>query len=138
MVTVDGLSPTYYWHIVPEKNVIAIDPDTPEYAIIWAYDKGDTTVDGIHPPYQVPEKRCYIGWHTTMPYDAVSEDMLKVFDNAIVWAAGFDPLAPPETEPVAEEPDVVDVPTPVDVVSPKTADIMLVMVALSAGATVLA
>lgn len=69
-----------------------------------------------------------------MPYDAVSEDMLKIFDNAIIWAAGIYPLAPPETEPVTEEPEIVDEPSPVDTLSPQTADVIFITVSLAAGA----
>lgn len=136
IVPEEGLSPapTYCWHVVPEKNAIAVDPDAPDRAVIWAYEKGDTTVDGLHAPYQVPEKRAGINWHTTMPYDSVSEDMLKIFDNAIIWAAGIDPLAPPETEPVTEAPVTVEAPATVNTVSPKTADFMLVAVVFAAGA----
>lgn len=132
VITAEGLdpAPNYCWALVPEKNAIAVDPDAPDHAVVWAYEKGDTTVDGLIPPYTVPEKRCAVNWHTSMPTDAVSADMWKIFDNAIIWAAGLDPLAPPETEaPVIEE-------TPASVITtnPKTADAGLVLFVFTAAA----
>jgi hypothetical protein len=137
VVTKEDLDPlpNYTWAITPAKNALAVDPANPDRAVVWAFDKGESTVESLWPAYTLPEKRCSINWHTTMPIDAVSADMWKLFDNAIIWAAGVDPLAPPETEaPVTEAPVVEDAAAPVVVVSPKTSDAGLVMFTLAAAA----
>lgn len=124
------------WAVVPAKNALAVDPDNTDRAVVFAFEKGESTVEGLWPSYTLPEKRCGINWHTTMSIDAASADLWKIFDNSIIWAAGIDPLAPietaaPETEaPVVEEAAA----TPVVVVSPKTSDAGLVMFTLAAAA----
>ncbi|MHB1154300.1 MAG: hypothetical protein ACYCWE_21200 [Eubacteriales bacterium] len=137
VITKEGLDPlpNYTWAITPAKNALAVDPANPDRAEVFAFDKGEASVESLWPSYTLPEKRCGINFHTSMAIDAVSEDMWKIFDNAIIWAAGVDPLAPPETEaPVTEAPVVEDAAAAPVVVSPKTADAGLFMFTLAAAA----
>lgn len=127
--------PNYTWAVVPEKNALAVDPANPTRAEVFAFDKGESSVESLWPSYQFPEKRCGINFHTSMAIDAVSADMWKIFDNAIIWAAGVDPLAPPETTaPETEAPVVDDAAAPVVVVSPTTSDAGLLMFTFAAAA----
>lgn len=129
--------PNYTWAVTPAKNALAVDPDNPDRAVVWAFEKGESTVDSLEPAYVIPEKRCGINFHTSMAIDVVSADMWKIFDNAIIWAAGFDPLAPPETEaPVTEAApaDEAAPAAPVVVTSPKTSDAGLLVFSIAASA----
>jgi hypothetical protein len=102
--------PNVCWGIVPASNVLAADPDIPERAIIFAYEKGEKSMEALFPSYAFPEKRAAIALHTTF-VDSISPDMWKIFDNAVIWAAGVDPLAPPPVEESndSENPDTADV-----------------------------
>lgn len=138
-VTRDDLDPlpNYTWGVVPEKNALAVDPDNPERAVVFAFDKGDSSVDSLYPSYKFPEKRAAINFHTSMSVDAVSEDMWKIFDNTIIWAAGVDPLSPPETE--AAETEAAEPAAAEQVKSPQTSDngiLLLVLTAVSSAAII--
>ena len=100
--------PNVCWGIVPAVNALVVDPDLPERAIIFAYEKGEMSMEAIFPSYAFPEKRAAITLHTTF-VDGISPDMYKIFDNAIIWAAGVDPLAPPPVEETdSENPETTD------------------------------
>ncbi len=128
--------PNYTWAVTPAVNALAVDPDNPDRAVVWAFEKGESALESLWPAYTLPEKRCGINFHTSMAINVVSEDMWKIFDNAIIWAAGFDPLAPPETEaPVTEAaPAEEAAAAPAAVASPATSDAGLLVFSIAASA----
>lgn len=122
--------PNYTWGVVPEKNALAVEPDNASHAVVFAFDKGESSADSLWPSYKFPEKRAAINFHTSMVIDAVSDDMWKIFDNAIIWAAGVNPLAPPEVETVTTT-EAVSATGEAENVNPKTLDLSIFMITLA-------
>lgn len=68
----------------PSATVIATITSDPTRAVIYAYDKGATLVDGTT---KAPEKRIYF-LMTDNTYLALNADGIKLFDAAVSWALG--------------------------------------------------
>lgn len=128
IVKAEGATPTF--QVVNEKNSVAVDPNDATRSFVLCYEKGDPAMDGS---YNMPEKRIFINWHTTM-FDGIYHDnMFTLLKNAFIYAVGFDPLAPePTTEAIAETPVPEEAPAAAAKANPKTDDGIIVISAILA------
>lgn len=86
--TVTTAAQDYSWG-APGKTavVIATVADDPARAVIYGYDKGAMLVDGTTP---APARRVML-FSGNNGFAAYTEDALKLFDAAVIWASGIQP-----------------------------------------------
>jgi len=71
-----------------EAVVIATLVDDATHAIVYAYDTGSTLIDGTTP---APAPRVMFLWGDN-GYATATDDALTLFDAAVVWASGIEPV----------------------------------------------
>lgn len=87
--TLGTVPESFSWGVPgPEAVVIATLVADPTHAIVYGYDTGSTLIDGTT---LAPARRVMFLWGDN-GYATATEDALALFDAAVIWASGIEPV----------------------------------------------